>query len=117
MSELSTTGTIDRRKSPPAPGDAYDRPQWRTWLLVMLSLSVSFSAALYAVVVLVDPFSTGRFALTHRVDFATSNTRLANAGLVRDTQFDATIIGDSTAYDGRVELGIPNQAGIRQQTC
>src|SRR5262245_62393216 len=52
----------------------------------------------YLVVVLIDPFSTGRFSLTQRIDFATENKRLYGAGLVRDLRFNAALFGDSTSF-------------------
>src|SRR5262245_6021711 len=52
----------------------------------------------YLVVVLIDPFSTGRFSLTQRIDFATGNKRLYGAGLVRDERFNAALFGDSTSF-------------------
>jgi hypothetical protein len=54
--------------------------------------------ALYLAVLVIDPFSTGRFALTQRIDFTTSNVRLGRAGLVRDLRFNGAIFGSSTAF-------------------
>jgi hypothetical protein len=70
--------------------------RWSIWLWTFLSLSVGCNILLYCAVVLIDPFSTGRFALTQRVDLATENTLLVRAGLVRDRQFDGAIIGASS---------------------
>jgi len=71
---------------------------WRNWFRAFVALALVFSAALYVAVVLIDPFSTGRFSFTQRIDFTTSTMSLARAGLVRDRQFDGAIIGDSTAF-------------------
>jgi hypothetical protein len=60
-------------------------------------LCIVFPTILYTDVVLIDPFSTGRFGLSHRIDFASRNTRLVYAGLVRDAGFDGAIFGSSTA--------------------
>jgi hypothetical protein len=54
---------------------------------------------LYLCVILVDPFATGRFALTQRIDIASSISRLSKPGIVRDPQFNAAIFGSS--------MGIP----------
>lgn len=74
-----------------------DHRQWRRWLAVLLLMAVAIGATTYTAVILIDPFSTGRFSLTQRTDFTTSFPRLAFAGLVRDPQFNGAILGDSTA--------------------
>src|SRR5262249_42867152 len=75
-----------------------DRHQWHKWLVIFLSLSLAGSGMLYLAVVLIDPFSTGRFSLTQRIDIATKNKRLYSAGLVRDLRFNAALFGDSTSF-------------------
>jgi hypothetical protein len=83
--------------SSPALADRHQR-DWRTWLYWCGGSFAAMSLGLYAGVVLVDPFATGRFALTQRVDVTTKISRLAKAGLVRDPQFDAAIIGNSATF-------------------
>jgi len=75
-----------------------DRHHWHKWLVTFLSLSLAGSGMLYLAVVMIDPFSTGRFSLTQRIDFATDNKRLYVAGLVRDLRFNAALFGDSTSF-------------------
>ncbi len=70
---------------------------WSGWLARYLLMLAAIAAATYLLVLLVDPFSTGRFALTQRIDVTTTNTRQANAGLVRDARFNGAIIGDSVS--------------------
>jgi len=70
--------------------------RWRIWLFVLVSSLTACTAILYIAVIVIDPFSTGRFSLTQRIDFATRTMRLADAGLVRDLRFDAAVLGDST---------------------
>jgi hypothetical protein len=89
---------LEKPSARKAAAEDESRRQWRNWLCALLSLAAGCSVLLYAAVVLIDPFSTGRFSLTQRIDFTTSNSRLANAGLVRDLQFDGAILGDSTAF-------------------
>jgi hypothetical protein len=105
MTNASIEGDVDRAAQRDGGGgtigfdaEKVARRHWRNWLSCLISLSVAFNALLYSAVVLVDPFSTGRFSLTQRIDFVTSNTRLASAGLVRDPQFNGAIIGDSVAF-------------------
>jgi hypothetical protein len=79
-------------------GAEYDNQRaWRHWLWRFGGLFAATSVALYLCVVVVDPFSTGRFALTQRIDVATPTSRLAKAGIVRDPQFNAAIFGSSFA--------------------
>jgi hypothetical protein len=77
-----------------APGEA---AAWRRWLAVLLLTTIVFGIACYAGTVLIDPFSTGRFALTQRVDVASDNPRLYKIGIARDPRFDAAIFGSSTS--------------------
>ena len=51
----------------------------------------------FAFIVLMDPYATGRFALTQRVDLTTDSWGFSKAGVVRDPQFDTAIVGSSTA--------------------
>jgi hypothetical protein len=76
-----------------------DSRSWRAWLFTMLATLAMLSAGCYWAVVLIDPFSTGRFALTQRIDRAPRDTWhwLAKAGIIRDQQFDGAIFGSSVA--------------------
>jgi hypothetical protein len=67
----------------------------RAWLWWFGGLFASSFIGLYLCVILVDPFATGRFALTQRIDLAPSNSRLSKPGIVRDPQFNAAIFGSS----------------------
>lgn len=95
---LEGAATLKESREHQLPVDEAKRRQWRNWLHTLLLVAVAGGALLYLAVVLIDPFSTGRFSLTQRIDITTSNTRLAKAGLVRDPRFDAAIFGDSTAF-------------------
>jgi hypothetical protein len=75
------------------------QPEWRHWLWRFGGVFAATSVGLYLCVILVDPFSTGRFALTQRIDVATPVSRLAKVGIVRDPEFNAAIFGSS--------LGVP----------
>ena len=72
--------------------------RWRNWLAVLITLSAVLSGSLYLAVVVIDPMSTGRFALTRRIDYASRNPRLAKAGLVRDSQFNGALISSSSGF-------------------
>jgi hypothetical protein len=71
--------------------------KWRRWLMTCLAtLAVSY-AALFAAVVTLDPFSTGRLTPIERIDIAVPTRPYAAVGLARDPRFDAAIIGNSRA--------------------
>ncbi len=74
-----------------------DTPAWRRWLIAFALFSTVGLALLYAFIVLVDPYTTGRFALTQRLDRVSKNQFFAKASIIRDPQFDAAILGASTA--------------------
>jgi hypothetical protein len=86
-----------RREAPDSVASADDSGAWRNWLLVVLSLGVICSITLWLAVVLIDPFSTGRFALTQRIDITTTNSRLADVAVARNRNFNGAIFGDSVS--------------------
>ncbi len=82
---------------PDTARSAGENRAWRNWLLVVLSLGIIASLVLWLAVVLIDPFSTGRFALTQRIDITTTNSRLADVAVARDRRFNGAILGDSVS--------------------
>ncbi len=62
--------------------EADEARPWRRWLAAFLLTTVLLGTTLYAGIVLVDPFSTGRFTLMQGVDIASRNARLLK-GAVR----------------------------------
>jgi hypothetical protein len=86
---MSSNLVVDRSEAAPSPA-------WRAWLWVFLGTTLILFPVLYVTVLVVDPFSTGRFALTQRIDFTTRNIRMGRAGLVRDPQFNGIIVGSSS---------------------
>jgi hypothetical protein len=81
----------------PADEASAQAPVWRRWLIAFALFSAAGLALLYAFIMLVDPYTTGRFALTQRLDRVSKNQFFAKAGIIRDPQFDAAIFGASTA--------------------
>ena len=75
-----------------------DARRWRQWLAAFLLTTFVLGVLMYAGVVLMDPFSTGRFALSQSVDIASRNPRLFKRSVARDPRFDAAIFGSSTGY-------------------
>ena len=70
---------------------------WRSWLLHFLCIFAAVLAATYLFVIVIDPFSTGRLALTQHIDRNSGNQFLSKVGLVRDPQFNGAIFGSSIA--------------------
>jgi hypothetical protein len=91
---LNNTNAIDATLKAASPTEA---AAWRRWLALFLAFTVAGLVLLYVFIVLIDPYATGRFALTDRLDRVSENQFFAKAGIIRDPQFDAAIIGASTA--------------------
>jgi hypothetical protein len=70
---------------------------WRRWLTLFLGALVAAALLLLALVVAIDPFSSGHFTPLTRIDITTFNRLYMNAGRVRDPRFDAAIFGSSTS--------------------
>jgi hypothetical protein len=69
--------------------------EWGRWLAVCLWVVVAGTAAVYGAIVLLDPYSTGRFTPIQRVDIVTDQTYFATAARVRDPNFNSAVIGNS----------------------
>jgi len=68
---------------------------WRRWLAIYAATLAAGVAALWIFVVVSDPFSTGRLTPLRGIEIASSVRTLANAGRVRDPNFDSAMIGNS----------------------
>lgn len=76
--------------------DTASAPHWRAWLWTFAWVPVGF-AAICALTIMLDPYSTGRFTPFTRIDLATRNDVLGHSARSRDTAFNAGIAGDSNA--------------------
>ncbi|WP_158812803.1 hypothetical protein [Methylocapsa sp. S129] len=74
--------------------DAADR-RWRGFAVAFAATAVLLFAALAGVLAAVDPFDTGRFALTARAGVPEQGPRTADASRGRDPRFDSAIFGNS----------------------
>src|SRR4029079_17362392 len=72
---------------------------WRRWLKVALATPAAILVGLYSFVVLVNPFSSGRFSPVKAIDHVTPADRLGRISVIRDTRFDGGIFGSSIAYN------------------
>ena len=96
-SDPMTRGPLPAGASSDRDGRSVASSAWRRWLLQFVSIAVGGLLATFLLTVLVDPFSTGRFAITQRIDRTPVNQWFAKAGIVRDAGFDAALIGSSVA--------------------
>jgi hypothetical protein len=71
-------------------------PDWREWILSFVSIVLVLNLALFGIVILCDPFSTGRLTPITRIDFVGPRSYV-NAAHIRDLRFDAAIFGNSHA--------------------
>jgi hypothetical protein len=74
--------------------DTSGKSEWRGWLRTFALAPIAF-AVIYIVTVLLDPFSTGRFSPITRIDIATRSLLYGHAARVRDTTFNAAVVGNS----------------------
>jgi hypothetical protein len=72
-------------------------PEWGRWLIAFLGALVLGAALVFAFVIAVDPYDSGRFGILGIEGISDLNPRTANASRARDPQFDSVIVGDSTA--------------------
>jgi hypothetical protein len=85
---------------------------WRRWLALYLLSFAGIVTAIYLLVVICDPFSTGRFTPFRSIDIAFSGLIESHAGRVRDPAFDSAVIGNSIA--GRIQPQSLNGAADRR---
>jgi hypothetical protein len=71
-------------------------PEWGRWLAVFLGALCVGAALVFALVVAVDPYDSGRFGFLGIKGVSDGSPRTANASRARDPQFDAAVIGNST---------------------
>jgi hypothetical protein len=69
---------------------------WARWLLAFLGALVLGAALIFALVLIVDPYDSGRAGILGIKGIADASPRTANASRARDTQFDSAVIGNST---------------------
>jgi len=74
------------------PGNA----AWRRWLATFSSILVLTSGVLYALLVLIDPYDSGRFRGFGISGILDESPRTANVSRGRNSNFDAAVFGSST---------------------
>jgi hypothetical protein len=68
---------------------------WARWLAAFAATLALAAAMVFAAVIAIDPYDSGRFG-SGIAGTSDTNPNLANASHARDPRFNATIIGDST---------------------
>ena len=76
-----------------APSEA---SAWGRWLATFFAALVLGAAAVLALVLIVDPYDSGRVGLAGIQGVNDASPRTANASRARDPQFDSAVIGNST---------------------
>jgi hypothetical protein len=74
-----------------------DADAWARSLTACIGALVIGAAVLFAVMILVDPYDTGRFGWLGIDGMDDRHTHFAAASRARDQQFDSAVIGNSTA--------------------
>jgi hypothetical protein len=69
---------------------------WGRWLLVFLGAIAVGGALIFALVLIVDPYDSGRVGILGIQGVVDGSPRTANASRARDLQFDSAVIGNST---------------------
>jgi hypothetical protein len=69
---------------------------WGRWLGVFVGALALGAAAIFALVLIVDPYDSGRAGLLGIQGVNDASPRTANASRARDPQFDSAVIGNST---------------------
>jgi hypothetical protein len=114
----SSTSSSDR------PADAASA--WGRWLASFLGALAAGGALVLALVLIVDPYDSGRVGVLGIQGVSDESPRTANASRARDQQFDAAVIGNSTGQllkpselsrltgSRFVQLTVPG-TGVREQ--
>jgi hypothetical protein len=70
---------------------------WRRWLAVFGGVFFGLGALLFVLLLLIDPYDTGRFPSFGLVGVRDRSMRTADASRGRDPHFNAAVVGNSTA--------------------
>ena len=86
----------DRAAAPDAAAAAMPpEPVWRRFAVTFIAAFFGGLSSIYAALVLIDPYDTGRFPTFMRPGVVDTNQRTAGASRGRDPRFSAAVIGNS----------------------
>jgi hypothetical protein len=77
--------------------DSEPARQWRRWLAVFGGVFFGLGALLFVLLLLIDPYDTGRFPSLGLIGVRDRSMRTADASRGRDPHFNAAVVGNSTA--------------------
>ncbi|HME25661.1 MAG TPA: hypothetical protein VKI44_30735 [Acetobacteraceae bacterium] len=89
----SSTSGSDQLAHP----EATTRLVWRRWLVTFCGVFFGVGALLFTLLLLIDPYDTGRFPSFGIAGISDVSLRTADASRGRDPRFNAAVIGNSTA--------------------
>lgn len=71
-------------------------PEWGRWLAVFLGVLVAAGGLVFAFLIAIDPYDSGRYVPSFIAGVSDDSPRTANASRGRDQNFDSAIIGNSS---------------------
>lgn len=79
------------------PNSAPHAAAWRSWLVAFAAVFAVSAAIVALVILLLDPYDSGRYPVFRFAGIDDENPRSAVASRGRDPQFNAAVVGDSSA--------------------
>jgi hypothetical protein len=79
-----------------AATDASSDASWRRWVIVFCTTFLGLGGLLFALLLLIDPYDSGRFPTFGIAGVDDHNPRMAVVSRARDPAFDAAVFGNST---------------------
>src|SRR5690348_16104101 len=80
---------------PAVPVDTRSKA-WRRWLATFCGMFFGLGGLLYLLLVLIDPYDTGRFPSFGIQGIGDHSSRTADISRGRDLRFNAAVVGNST---------------------
>ncbi len=91
--QFTTMEDYGRMSSSTSGSDA--RP-WRRWITLFAATFLGLGGSLFVLLLLIDPYDTGRFPTLGIVGVSDNTPRTAHVSRARDPAFDSAVIGNST---------------------
>src|SRR5580700_2687055 len=95
MRAVETTERVPEIPVTAKTAEAAPQQVWRRFALAFLTVFFGVIGSIYAALVAIDPYDTGRFPTPLKPGVLDGNQRTANASRGRDPRFNAAVIGDS----------------------
>jgi hypothetical protein len=72
-----------------------DAKAWQRFVRLSVACTIGFALGAYVLLIVTDPYDTGRFSVFPAAGISDASPRTANASRGRDPQFNAAVIGNS----------------------